>query len=890
MNDSSRPDPDALLASVTKEEQQAHRGKLKIFFGMCPGVGKTYAMLKAARQRLAEGEDVVVGVVETHGRAETAALLEGMIATPRKAVDYRSVTLEEMDIEGILFLHPSLVLVDELAHSNAPESRHPKRYQDVQELLAAGVDVYSTLNVQHIESRADTVRQITGITVRETVPDSILELADEIELIDITPARLRERLAEGKVYLGERAGIAAENFFQENHLTALRELALRLTAERVDQQLRSSNRGGLNRDTWKSGDRLMVAVGPSPFSLQLVRWTRRMAYAMNASWIAVHVESSATMPEADRQQLDRNLSLARELDAEVILTHDTDSAAALVRVARENKVTQIVIGKPRGNHIVELIRGGGVVDRLIRRCGHIDVYVVPSEDESGVNLKPFRLFTTESSSKEYLTAAALVAAVTATSLALEPATGYWAIALIYLFSIVVLSLFLNRGPVFLAATASALTWNFLFIPPKYTFIIASVADSLMFGMYFVIALATGHLTSRLRSQQRNEHIRELRASALYRLSRAVVAARDSRELFRRCAREIIDLFQCECAFFTTEAQLPVTLDVQPGAGYAISEKELSVALWSYRNGRSAGRFTDTLPAAEGYYIPLRLGEKCLGVIGIKPSSQNKLVLYERDILETFAGQIALALEREKLQLAAQKQLIASQSEQLQKTLLNSISHELRTPLSVIQASTDQLEAALPDGKNKSLASEIQQATTRLNRLVQNLLDSTRLESGSLQPKLEWGEVGDIIVGAMQFLEGEERSENVSIDIAQNIPLIHVDFGLLQQALANLIDNALTHTPVNTQVRVKAFSDKTDVALAVEDEGTGLSDEVVQHLFEKFYRAADSHPGGAGLGLSIAKGLVEANGGGLTAANRPSGGAIFTIRLPVETPPNLEAVP
>lgn len=889
MNDSARPDPDALLASLKKEEQLEHRGRLKIFFGMCPGVGKTYAMLKAARQRLAEGEDVVVGVVETHGRVETAALLEGMIAAPRKAVDYRGVTLEEMDIEGILFLRPKLVLVDELAHSNAPGSRHPKRYQDVQELLAAGVDVYSTLNVQHIESRADTVRQITGITVRETVPDSILELAAEVELIDITPERLRERLVEGKVYLGERAGVAAENFFKESHLTALRELALRLTAERVDQQLRGSKQEGASRNIWKSGDRLMVAVGPSPFSLQLVRWTRRMAYAMNASWIAVHVESSATLTHSDRAQLDRNLSLARELGAEVIVTHDADSADALVRVARENKVTQIVIGKPRGNPIVELIQGGGVVDRLIRRCGQIDVYVVPAEDKDRVNSKPFRLFRSQSSSKEYLATAAVVAVVTALSLILEPVTGYWAVALIYLFSIVVLSLFLNRGPVFLAATLSALTWNFLFIPPKYTFIIASVADSLMFAMYFVIALATGHLTSRLRSQQRNEQIRELRASALYRLSRSVVAAKDSHELFKSCASEIFDLFQCRCAFFTTEAQLPVTMEVQPGAGYPINDKELSVALWSYRNGRSAGRFTDTLPAAEAYYIPLRLGGKCLGVIGISPTSSTALMLYERDILETFAGQLALVLEREKWQDAAQKQLIASQSEQLQKTLLNSISHELRTPLSVIQASADQLDAALTDGKNKNLASEIQQATARLNRLVQNLLDSARLESGSLRPRLEWGEVGDIISGAMQLLGDGKRGDNVSVDMAQNIPLIHVDFGLLQQALANLIDNALTHTPANTLIRVKAFSDKTHVVLAVEDEGSGLSKEVVQHLFEKFYRAADSHPGGAGLGLSIARGLVEANGGELTAANRFSGGAIFTIRLPIETSPKLEEV-
>ncbi|PAW78036.1 MAG: hypothetical protein B9S32_09115 [Verrucomicrobia bacterium Tous-C9LFEB] len=884
MPDASRPDPDQLLASLQKEEAQAKRGRLKIFFGMCPGVGKTYAMLKAARQQMQEGTDVVVGLIETHGRAETAALIEGLVVAERKKIDYRGTVLEEMDVEGILFLQPQLVLVDELAHTNAPGLRHVKRYQDVDELLAAGIDVYTTLNVQHIESRADTVRQITGAPVHETVPDSVLEWADEIELIDITPERLRERLAEGKVYLGPRADMAAAHFFKETNLTALRELALRLTAERVDQQLRSIRQREITREVWKSGDRLMVAVGPSPFSLQLVRWTRRMAYAMNAPWMAVHVESNPTLSPEAKQQLDRNLSTARELGAEVVLTHDVDSAAALVRIAREHNVSQIVVGKPRDSWWMDVLRGGGLVNRLIRQCGHIDVYVVPAEAHKA-EPSPLRFsFSNRTGWKEYLNASASVVGVTLFSLSVGSFTGYWAVALIYLFLVILLSLVLNRGPVFVAATLSALTWNYLFIPPKYTFIIATLPDTLMFGMYFVIALVTGHLTSRLRLQQRNERERELRAIALYRLIRTVATARTISELLDQAATEIESLFQAKVAFFTTEAEQPVTLDPHPASRFAVDDKEISVALWTFRNGRSAGRFTDTLPAAEGYYVPLRAGEKCLGVMGIKLRSGEALLLQQRDILESFAGQIGLALEREKLRAATQATQLALKSETLQKTLFNSISHELRTPLSVIQAATSQLSLGASASSSQPLLEEIKQATTRLDRLVQNLLNSARLESDQLQAKMEWGDVEDVVTGAVQLMKGHRESSRIQVNMAPKLPLIHADFGLLQQALMNLIDNALNYTPEGSPVHVSAAQDRDSIILCVEDEGSGLSPETLAHLFEKFYRASDARPGGTGLGLSIAKHFVEVNRGQLTAANRETSGAIFTIRLPILNSP------
>lgn len=892
MTDDFRPNPDALLASIQKEESRTTRGSLKIFFGMCPGVGKTYAMLKAARQRLTEGVDVVTGLVETHGRQETAALLEDMVVAPRKKIEYRGTVLEEMDVEGILFLHPQLVLVDELAHTNAPGSRHPKRYQDVEEILAAGIDVYSTLNVQHIESRADTVRQITGATVQETVPDSVLEWADEIELIDITPARLRERLAEGKVYLGPRAEAAAENFFKETNLTALRELALRLTAERVDQQLRDFRQGKQIHEVWKSGDRLLVAVGPSPFSQLLVRWTRRMAYAMNAPWIAVHVESSAPLSERDKRQLDLNLRLARELGAEIMITHDQNRVAALVRVAQENNVTQIVVGKPRGSLILDFIRGGGLVDQLIRNSGHIDVYVVPAETPDPKSKRLPIQFSSKSNFSEYLTVFSAVAATTILAIALESFTGYWAIALMYLFSIIMLSLFVNRGPLFAAAALSALTWDFLFIPPKYTFYIEKLPDILMLAMYFIIALATGHLTARLREQQQDEHKRELRASALYRLVNALSSAHNLEEAFAKSVQQIRELFGADAAFLTTESEQPITLDEHTPSSYRLNEKEMSVALWSYRNGKSAGRFTDTLPTAEAYYTPLRAGGKSVGVLGIKVVGDEALMLYQRDILETFATQVALAIEREKWRTTNQESQLAAKSQQLQKTLFNSISHELRTPLSVIQAATTQLASSCvrkdcDTEQHENLVGEIQQATSRLNRLVQNLLNSARLESGQLQPKWEWGEVEDLFSGAAQLLGISLPHESLRLEVAPGLPLVHADFGLLQQAISNLIDNAFVHTPEGTPIRLIAEQDGNELLLCVADEGPGIQAAALSHLFEKFYRASDARPGGTGLGLSIAKSLVEANHGELNAANRPKGGAIFTIRLPIEKAPKID---
>jgi two-component system sensor histidine kinase KdpD len=873
-----RPDPDALLASIRRSEAKATRGRLKVFFGMAPGVGKTYAMLQAARKAHAEGMDVVVALVETHGREETQLLLEGLPVVPRKLIAYRGTQLGELDLEAVLARRPRLAVVDELAHTNAPGSRHLKRWQDVEELLAAGIDVFTTLNVQHLESRADTVRQITGVAVRETVPDSMLEAAAGIQLVDLTPEQLRERLAEGKVYLGDRAAVAADNFFKESNLTALRELALRLTAERVDKQLREIREDRQISAIWRSGERLLVAVGASPFSTRLIRWTRRMAYALDAPWLAVCVETPVPLTPEERKLLDENLTLARELNAEIVVVPDRDVAGTLVRVAQQHNVSQIVIGKSRGHPVLDFLRGGSLADRLIRRSGQIDVYVVPAEPRTGRSRWREWSLSAASRPREYVTALLTVLGVTLVGLAMQGLTGYTAISLFYLTSVILLGLFVGQGPILLAATLSALAWNFLFIPPIITFRIDKFEDGLMFGIFFVTALVTGRLTGRLRAQERDQRQREQRATALYQLTRAIAAARSVDEVLRNAAAQVQELFGARLAIFTEDPAQPGRLRLHPAATYVADEKEQGVAAWSFRNHKNAGRFTDTLPAAEGFYLPLLAGENCMGAMGVKPPAEATLPVNQRELLESFATQIALALDRERLRATEEAARLSRESEKLHRTLLDGVSHELKTPLAVIASAAENLA----DGP---LVAEIRTATQRLQRLVNNLLDMTRLESGTLRLRRDWCDPADLINAAREMTADALRSRTVRMDLPAGLPLVRADAGLIQQALANLIHNACVHTPPTALITLAAGTDEAAGQLwfAVADNGPGLRPEQLDRLFDKFYRGDPDRAGGLGLGLSIARGFAEAHGGRAAAGNQPGGGARFTIFLPLEQP-------
>ena len=864
MSAAERPDPDALLTHLKREEAKATRGKLKIFFGMSPGVGKTFAMLQAARQALKDGREVVIGIVETHGRAETEALLEGLPIVPRAQLDYRGTTLEEMDLDAILLWHPQLAVVDELAHTNASGSRHPKRYQDVLELLDAGINVYTTVNVQHIESRRDTIQQITGVIVRETVPDSMLDSADEIVLIDLTPEQLRSRLAEGKVYLGDRAQTASENFFRESNLTALREMSLRIVAEHVDRDLRDIMQEERIIGPWKSSDRLLAAVRGGATSEKLIRYTRRLAASMEASWIVANIDTGQPVGEKQQAQLNRDLALARSLGAEVITTPGTHVGEALLRLAQQHNVTQFVLGKPIKKRW--LLRQTSPVDWLVRHSGEIDIHMIRSDE------KPLPRSHTGVSDlrwNEYGVAILIAAIVTVLSLAVFRFTGYWAVALLYLFAVTVAGLRLHRTPTLLLAALSALLWNFLFIPPRFTFYISQLPDFMMFGIYFVVALVIGHLAAQLREREDVERRREARATALYRLTQALASSRDLSEALASLVRLIEETFHADSAILLCSES---GLTAHSAGSFAITSKDESVAAWAFQRKQEAGLSTDTLPDSPALHLPLLAGGRAEGVLAVcLPQAPS---LEQRQLLDAIAAQLALYLHKERALQESREAQLATQSQKLQKTLFDLVSHELKTPLAVMSAT---LQEPQPD------CAELQQAAQRLTRTVSNLLDATRLESGLLQPVREWCDPGELLREAVR---GATLDREVEINIGESLPPISVDSRLIQQALAALLANSATYSPPGTAIQATVREDAGNLLFSVTDHGPGLTPGEETKVFEKFYRGAGKPAGGLGLGLAIAKQLVEVHGGAITARNLANGGACFTIRLPMGKPMQL----
>jgi two-component system sensor histidine kinase KdpD len=890
MLDEQRPDPDALLAAIQKVEHTQARGRLKVFLGMAAGVGKTYAMLEAAHQRKADGVDVVIGYVETHRRPETEALVEGLEVIPRRQLEYRGTVLEEMDVDAVLERRPQLVLVDELAHTNAPGSRHGKRYLDVIDLLEAGIDVWTTVNVQHFESRADTVQQITGIRVQETLPDSVLDLASEIELIDLSPEDLRKRLAEGKVYTPERVETAAGNFFRMGNLTALREMALRLTAERVDHQLQDYMAIKQIAGPWKSGERLMVAVSSSPFSEKLIRWTRRMAYNLEASWLAVYVETGQTMTPETKEQLSHNLALARSLGAEVLTITGNEVSGALLRLAHQRNVSQIIIGKPNHSRLQSLLRGGSLVDRIIRASGDIDVYVVTGDDtpEDSAASRLLPQARLRSPLRSYVLAALIVLGVTLLDLALVamlPNIGYQAIGLTELLAVLLIAVYVGRGPALLAASISALTWNFLFIEPRFTFTISRFEDVILVLLYFVIAIFAGNLTARLRAQERLARFTADRTLALYTLAHATATAVNMDDVLRTAVEQIQRIFSVDVAVLLPErgnlANEAHTCSTMP-----LDEKERSVALWAFQHGKPAGRYTDTLPLAATQFLPLLTPNRTVGVIGIRHRRNERLSADEEALLETFVNQIALVIERELLDEAAQRSAMLRESERLYTTLLNSISHELRTPLASIKGAASGLVRWVPpDSDGATLIRDIHTAADRLNRLVENLLDMSRLESERLQIRRDWCDVGEIIGVAVRNLTECADDHPIDIQVQSGLPLVQVDFVLIEQVLVNLLENACRYSPPNAPITIRAEQEGRAIIIQVEDQGPGIPPEHLNAIFEKFFRVPGSPSGGTGLGLAISRGLIEAHGGTIAVSNREAGGARFTLRLPLNGAPS-----
>ncbi|HXR07771.1 MAG TPA: sensor histidine kinase KdpD [Candidatus Acidoferrum sp.] len=898
MAEDFRPDPDALLAAIQKTEAAKKRGQFKVFLGMAAGVGKTYSMLRAGQRAQREGRDVVIGYVETHGRKETDALVAGLPVIPRRKAEHRGVMLEEMDLDALLARRPQLALVDELAHTNIPGSRHAKRYQDVIELLDAGIDVFTTMNVQHAESRVDTVRQITGSTVHETVPDSVLDGAD-IELIDLPPDELLKRLDEGKVYLPERAELAMMNFFREGNLNALREMALRLAAEHVGQEVHDYLQAMQITGPWKSGHRLLVAVSASPTSPHMIRWTRRLADSYDCPWLAVYVEQPKSLSEEDQARLTRHLALARELGAEVVTTADADIARGLLRVAEQQNATQIIVGKPGGGGLLDRWRGGRLLRRMVRDSGHIDLHVVRPETTEK-NIPPRRrrgLGMEYSSPQQYLAALGTVGCCTGLNAALHSVLGVeaQALALIYLLAVVVQACFVGRGPTLFAAAASALLWDFFFTEPFFSLKMTKFTDVMMFAMYFVVAIVMGQLVSRLRWQERAESRREERSTALYLLTRDLADAADVDDMARRLVRQVAQAFKSDVALLLRDANGGLSPTAHPASMFSISEKEQGVAAWAFRFGKAAGRFTDNLPSAEAVYMPLATNRATAGVLAVKLPGEQPPTLEQRNLLDAFARQTALVLDRFRLDTEAEQARLLAESEKLSKALLNSISHELRTPISAITAAASSLAGLPPDGQpglQKTLAAEIQESAARLNRLVGNLLDMTRLESGKVKARLEWCDLADLVNVALRRNQTELARHPVKVQIPKGLPLVRMDFVLIEQALNNLLLNAATYTAEGTPVEITAAGGAGEISLTVADRGPGLPSESLPHVFDKFYRVPGAPPGGTGLGLSIVKGFVEAHGGRVEARNREGGGAQFTLYLPVESAPepSLEPVP
>ncbi|MDB6137837.1 MAG: Osmosensitive channel signal transduction histidine kinase [Verrucomicrobiaceae bacterium] len=873
-HEDARPDPDALLAGLQREEHQKQAGKLFIFLGMCPGVGKTYAMLQAARQRVEEGLRVLVGIVETHGRHETAALVEGMNVLVRKKLDHRGFVLEEFDIDAVLRCRPDLVLVDELAHSNAPGSRHAKRCQDVVELIDAGIDVYTTLNVQHIESQVDIVRQITGVAIQETVPDSILDRAHEIQLIDLSVEKLLDRMADGKVYLGERAETAAQGFFKEGNLTALREMALRFTAEHVDRDLEDIRRSRRVSTAWKTNARLMVGVGSSPYAESLIRWTRRASTRLNCPWLVVWVEGSRPLTMAEQDRLSRSLGLARKLGGEVISVTGDNVSTALLRVARERNVSQMVVGKPEHAHPWRR----SLADQLILGSGDIDVCVVrplAAADKGTVKTAPAELSSTLRT-KEYGMAVTTTLAVAMLCWVLLPLTGYTVVALVFLITVVLSALKLSQGPVLLMATASALAWDFFFIPPQYTLHIDRIEDMVMFGMFFIVAISMGSLTTRLRQGEQAERSRQRQTAALLRVTQSAALAAEPDKGLAAALRVIDELLQGTTALIVRESDRSLPKAAHAASTFEPSPKEWGVIAWSYANKLPAGRFTDTLPQSEASWFPLQTATSMMGVLGIRLPDHAAMDFTMRQTMEAFALQLALVLEKEHFIMAVRHAEVVAQSEKLHRTLLDSVSHELKTPLAVIQASLEGLGAG-----GSPYVDEIRTASRRLQRVVDSLLQMSRLESEMVQPCPDWCDLRDVIASARDAAGHALNGHPLAVAFPFPLPLVRLDHRLLAQALANILHNAAVYTPPGTAIDVSAGIRDGRLRLAVRDHGPGLPKGEERRVFEKFYRSPGSPAGGTGLGLAIARGFARAQGGDISAANHPEGGAEFVIDLKVD---------
>ncbi|MBW9086987.1 sensor histidine kinase KdpD [Rhizobium wenxiniae] len=881
----TRPSPDALL----REAERESRGRLKIFLGAAPGVGKTYEMLMSGRARQADGVDVVIGVVETHGRKETEALVEGFEITPRKQIDYRGQRLEEMDLDAILARRPSLVLVDELAHTNASGSRHPKRYMDVQELLAQGIDVYSTLNIQHVESLNDVVAQITRIRVRETVPDLIIDRADDVEIIDITPDDLIKRLSDGKVYMPKTARRAIENYFSPGNLTALRELALRRTAQRVDEQLLNHMQANAISGPWAAGERLLVCIDHGRNGASLIRYARRQADRLRAPWAVLHLDTpqDATLAEEDKDRLAANMRLAQQLGAEVVTLPGLVPSREIIAYANANNFTHIVVGRP-GKPRWRQLWQGSVTHDLIRHAGNVSIHVISGdardgEPERGVKpaqaVKRFR-------AKHYVQSAIFVALAIAAGIALDRTLDVRNLALVFLMSVLASAVRGGLGPGLFASLLGAVAFNFFFLEPRYTFTVRDPESVIALFFYLGVAVVASNLTAAVQRQAVAARQRARTTEDLYLFSKKLAGTGTLDDVLWATAFQIASMLKVRVVIL-----LPENGSIAVKAGYppddTLVDADIAAAKWAWEHNRPAGRAADTLPGAKRLYLPLRTGREAVGVIGLDNDRQGPLLTPEQQrLFDALADQAALAIERIQLVSDVDKARLAAETDRLRTALLTSISHDLKTPLAAIMGSADMLKdlgSQLPEETRKELLSTVIDESERLNRFIVNLLDMTRLGSGAMQPNYAFHFAGDMVGTALSRAAKIASGHRIEVGIPADLPMLKVDPVLFEQVLFNLIDNAAKYAPEETVIDIRGRRDGNIVVLSVMDEGPGIPPEDLERIFDSFYRVrkSDQVRAGTGLGLSICRGFVEAMGGTIRADNRSDrSGAIFTIRMPV----------
>ena len=882
-----RPNPDALLAHVKAEEGTHGCGRLKVYLGMAAGVGKTYTMLADAQQERERGLDVVIGYLEPHGRPETEAMAEGMEFLPLRSIEHKGVTLREFDLDAAIARRPALLLVDELAHTNAPGSRHRKRWQDVQELIQSGINVATTVNIQHLESLNDVVAQITTVIVSETVPDVLINSANEVELVDLPPDDLIQRLRDGKVYVPEKIEQALGSFFKKGNLLALRELALRHTAERVDEQVRTYRAAEGKSQPWHTRDRVLVCIAPNQLGTKVVRAGCRLATNLHADLIAIYVDSSrqSSVNDTDRARAREALRMAEELGAETVILTATDIVAEVIRVAQMRNVTTIVVGKPLRPRWRELLFGS-VVDELVRASGNIDVHVISGDPGSGIPVKLPRA-TNAHDIRGYVMAVVSTFGATVLALLLDNYLVQTNLAMVYLLSVTYIAGRHSRRAAVLASVLSVACFDYFLVPPQGTFAVSDLQYLFTFGAMLVVALLIATLTARLREQSLAASRRERRTAALYDLSKKLSSTRSRQEIGLFAASKVRDVFGGDVTVMIRSRQSgEMFMAPESTSGFEKAPNELAVSQWVLEHGKPAGKGTDTLPGSVALYLPLNAETGCVGVLGLVPEADTFSDPGRMHLLETFANQLAVAIERTNLAKDSHQASIQVERERLRNSLLSSVSHDLRTPLSVISGAAESLRSQghFTEARDHELVDAIAEEAARLSRQVRNLLDMTRMESGAVELNRDWHSVEELVGSALARSESLLIDHDVSTDIPGDLPLVKVDGTLIEQVLVNLLENAARYTPAGTHIDISGRAQNGVFVVTVANDGPSLEPGDEERIFAKFHRAKTSQASGFGLGLAICRAILEAHGGTIIAANREPRGVRFILTLPIDVAP------